>query len=463
MQSNFRLVSALMRGLWFIEESYADTQQDLIDRMLAGDGLSFARGDVQRENAEAAEDEMSVFAIAPGGGTFRASRYRSYNDAPQGAVAVIPLQGVVMRDDYCGDIGTDSRIQLVNQAAAHPNISAVVIDVNSPGGEASGLATFWDAIAAANRIKPVLGFVNDGMSASAGYFPISACAEVYVSHDHCGVGSIGCVLFMRDTRERQKKEGDRSFAVYAPQSTEKNKDFQDALDGKPEALKEGMLRAWCGDFISRVQLGRGDRLNPEAGNPFTGKMYWSADESKAMGLIDGVKTFQETIERAFELSQNWGSEQELIAGAPGAAAGALPAPAASPTTNSSLTTTKMHTRLLSLLGLTMALEATKDGTHLQAAHLDAIEGALEARETAEAALATATTNLAARDQSILDLTARAETAEQELAARQKPAAETTAPKLQGDDRTAPPKEQPAVDAQLEAVLKAKEELGIPNK
>ena len=36
MQSNFRLISALMRGVWFIEPGYAEEQLPLIDRLLAG-------------------------------------------------------------------------------------------------------------------------------------------------------------------------------------------------------------------------------------------------------------------------------------------------------------------------------------------------------------------------------------------------------------------------------------------
>ncbi len=80
-------------------------------------------------------------------------------------------------------------------AASNPNIAAIVLQIDSPGGEVSGTQQLADVIKSVQ--KPVVAFV-DGMMASAALWIGSAADEIIASTPQDIIGSIGTMMSFGD-------------------------------------------------------------------------------------------------------------------------------------------------------------------------------------------------------------------------------------------------------------------------
>ncbi|MBH2008400.1 MAG: S49 family peptidase, partial [Xanthomonadaceae bacterium] len=133
-------------------------------------------------------------------------------------VAVIPIHGTLVRRTVGleAESGLTSYAGLTAQldaALASPDVAAILLDVDSPGGESGGVFDLADRIRAAAQTKPVWAVAND-MAFSAAYALASAASKVFVSRTG-GVGSIGVIAMHVDQSERDAQDGVRYTAVFA--------------------------------------------------------------------------------------------------------------------------------------------------------------------------------------------------------------------------------------------------------
>lgn len=138
-------------------------------------------------------------------------------------VATIPLEGPIFRraglfaaisgGASVEDLGLDLTAAL-NEAA----VSAILLNVDSPGGEVNGIAELAAMIRAAEAQKPVVAYISD-LGASAAYWLASAAQEVVVASTAL-VGSIGVIATMPDPRRR----GDGEIQFVSSQSPRKAPD-----------------------------------------------------------------------------------------------------------------------------------------------------------------------------------------------------------------------------------------------
>src|SRR6202043_3845971 len=93
----------------------------------------------------------------------------------------------------------------IRQAAADPSIAAIVLDVDSPGGQGYGIEELGNAIYEARAAKPIAAVANS-LAASAAYWAASQATEFYAAPG-AEVGSIGVYTMHVDYSEALKKEG----------------------------------------------------------------------------------------------------------------------------------------------------------------------------------------------------------------------------------------------------------------
>lgn len=142
-------------------------------------------------------------------------------------VAVLPVTGPIFRragffSDISGATSVETLAKDLETALADPNVRAVLLEFDSPGGEANGIGELAAMIRAGSQRKPVWGYAG-GLAASAAYWLAAACEEVVIS-PAAMVGSIGCVTTWRDTRERDEKAGIRTYEIVSSQSPGKRPD-----------------------------------------------------------------------------------------------------------------------------------------------------------------------------------------------------------------------------------------------
>ena len=95
--------------------------------------------------------------------------------------------------------------------------------------------------------------------------------------------------------------GMKMHEIYAPQSTEKNKGYRDAISGNYEAVLAD-LEVTADTFINAVEMNRGGRATDSKSDWSTGKLYYAKDAQRA-GLIDGIKNFEQVVSKAAWLAK----------------------------------------------------------------------------------------------------------------------------------------------------------------
>ena len=178
------------------------------------------------------------------------NRWASFNDAPDHSIAEIAIEGPLMKAGECGEPGYQAFTDWIKEADASPRIDGILLRMDSPGGAVYGVATMADAIK--STTKPVIAFVDDGIAASAGYWLACHADEIVLSQTFSQVGSIGVFTTLADWYGYFEKEGLKVKDVYARQSTDKNGDYREALEGNEDSLIDH-LSALADTFISTVK------------------------------------------------------------------------------------------------------------------------------------------------------------------------------------------------------------------
>ena len=133
-------------------------------------------------------------------------------------IAVIPVHGSLVRrsmamDAQSGLTSYPDIASLLDAAVTDPGINGILLDIDSPGGEAGGVFDLARRVREIDAIKPVWALASDG-AYSAAYAIASAASRVYVTQTG-GVGSIGVIAMHVDQSARDAQEGYRFTAVTA--------------------------------------------------------------------------------------------------------------------------------------------------------------------------------------------------------------------------------------------------------
>jgi protease-4 len=305
--TGFHTISAILRGEWLLDIAFAHAHLPFIETLLTKGNLPDFSAFEQFSKIKTHSEFHSISNNA-NGGIFTADSLVSIQDAPKGSIAIIDISGPILKNGgACGEPGAIHFASWINAANQNPNIIGILLLIDSPGGMVSGTQTAADAVRLS--IKPVISLINDGMMGSAATWIGTSALEVYASHKTDTIGSIGVFCTLQDFSKNLEMRGITVMEIYAPQSTDKNQDYYEALDNKPEQIKT-KLKLIADQFISAVKISREGKLDITKGDPFTGKMF-SADQALEIGLIDGFSTVQGAINRIMELSNQGKREQKL--------------------------------------------------------------------------------------------------------------------------------------------------------
>lgn len=201
-----------------------------ITRVIRLDGREF--------DPSAMDDEGDEF-LAPGGNP------RSGYDMV-GSVAVVPVEGTLVNKlgtlrPYSGMTGYDGIRQNVLAALADPKVKAIVLNVDSPGGEVSGCFDLVDTLHQVRGEKPIWAILTES-AYSAGYAIASACDRVMVPRTG-GTGSVGVIWMHMDW---SKAIGEAGIKVTILQYGDRK------ADGHPEIPMSDEARALFQDEINTM-------------------------------------------------------------------------------------------------------------------------------------------------------------------------------------------------------------------
>ena len=131
-------------------------------------------------------------------------------EVADGGIAVIPITGTLLNRH--GWISAMSGMrsyggirEKVEDAATDPAVKAILLDIDSPGGEASGLFDLVDFLYEVREMKTLWASVDDS-AFSAAYGIASAAEKVYVTRTS-GTGSVGAIVIHVDFSKAAEMEG----------------------------------------------------------------------------------------------------------------------------------------------------------------------------------------------------------------------------------------------------------------
>ena len=269
----------ILNGIWMMDEAYAANYIPMIASYLKGERLH-SKTDLPAMN------DRNSFQVASNS----ESRF-SADNAPKGSIAILNISGAITKQDQeCGPAGMKTKSDLLKQCYASENISAVILTIDSGGGQGMAMRLLSETISQKN--KPVGAFIEDN-ACSAAYGIASGCDYICANSDFAVVGSIGTYITIADYTEKMKQMGINLIEIYATASTDKNKDFRDAIAGNPDALR-AQADNYNEMFLSMIEKNRGDKLKSDRSVWGTGQIYFGK-KAVELGLIDGIDTFENFI------------------------------------------------------------------------------------------------------------------------------------------------------------------------
>ena len=212
-------------------------------------------------------------------------------------VACIQIEGMlVQKSGYVRPIsgltGYDGVRANFLGAIADPAVRAIVLDLNSGGGEVSGCFDLADTIYACRGVKPIWGICGD-CAYSAAYALASACDRVTVPRTG-GVGSVGIITLLVDYSKAITTSGLAvHFVYYGDQKAEETRQMHTGV--KPEMLAriQQDVDAMGDLFVETVARNR--NLSAARVREQQAAYYLGADGVNA-GLADAVMAPDEAIE-----------------------------------------------------------------------------------------------------------------------------------------------------------------------
>ncbi len=205
-------------------------------------------------------------------------------------------------------IGDETLVKAIKEATEDPFIKAIVLRVNSPGGDALASDLIWDALVTAKEKKPVVVSMGD-VAASGGYY-ISCMADKIFADPNTITGSIGVFLIIPHTgkffendlgihysRVKTAEHADMSYLTMnlnsfsRPLTEEEKKIFQQGVDETYH------------DFLSRVDEGR-STFNSTAEVDSIGQgRVWSGTDALEIGLVDTLGSLKDAIDYATNIAK----------------------------------------------------------------------------------------------------------------------------------------------------------------
>lgn len=210
----------------------------------------------------------------------------------QGGVAVIPVHGsLINRFGRCyGYVTGYNFIRAQRDAAfADPDVTAIVYDVNSPGGEASGCFELADESFALRGTKPTIAVVDSDCYSAA--YAFASTADKVVVTPTGGAGSIGVYTMHVDMSKMLEDWGLKMTIVHAGAHKVDGHPFGELPDDVRADMQASVNKTYD-KFVASVAR---NRDLPEKAVRDTEARCYNADDALALGLIDGVASPQEAI------------------------------------------------------------------------------------------------------------------------------------------------------------------------
>jgi protease-4 len=195
-----------------------------------------------------------------------------------------PVIGLIHLNDAIYSYSANDLIAQINYARDHPEVRAVVLVLDSPGGTVADTEAIYLELINLRQSKPVVTIVQ-GMAASGAYY-LAVGTDHIITSPSSMVGNIGVIAELPP--EPVIQENIATTGPYKMSGTPR-----DTLLREMEVVKQG--------FYQAVILGRGEKLQIGPEILLRGQL-WTGSEALQLGLVDEIGSQSEAIIRVSQLA-----------------------------------------------------------------------------------------------------------------------------------------------------------------
>jgi protease IV len=214
-------------------------------------------------------------------------------------IAIIYAQGEIMSGE--GDvnkIGEGSMRRSLMEARNNKNVKAIVLRINSPGGNALTSDLIWREIELTKKIKPVV--VSMGNYAASGGYYIACNANKIFAENNTITGSIGVFGILPNFNQLATKIGVHSEQLKTNDNAAEYSPFL-PMDEKFKAFTTESVEHVYKTFVAHVAEGR--KMTFAQVDSIAQGRVWSGSQAIKVGLVDKIGGMDDAIKEAALLSK----------------------------------------------------------------------------------------------------------------------------------------------------------------
>ena len=221
---------------------------------------------------------------------------------PARKILVVPVVGALVGEGggspLLGEsVSVEEVFALLQRAEEDREVAAVVLRINSPGGELMAAERLWRKIRALCKEKPVV--VSMGNVAASGGYYIAAPAHAIFAEENTVTGSIGIFSLRPNLAGFYRWLGVNNETTIRGEQADWAGDTH-ALTPAGKARLEKSLRRYYDTFVGKVAAGR--RMDLKAAYEVAQGKVFSGLQAKENGLVDEVGGLVDAIKKAMSLS-----------------------------------------------------------------------------------------------------------------------------------------------------------------
>lgn len=248
---------------------------------------------------------IGIIALAGGSSDGNVTSFGSdekiiYRGSNEGKVAVVDIKGMILQGEANETGGAITGVVLndLRKAASDDQVRAVIINIESPGGEVVASDIIYNEIEKLADDKPVVAY-SSTTAASGGYMAAMG-ADHFMIHPQGITGSIGVVLQTASLEGLYEKLGIETATIKSDEYKTNDQLFDDDPDGELDQVFQEIVDDSYDRFVEIVMKGRGmNRIEVE--ELADGRIY-SGEQAVKLGLADDTGYFENSIAKAYELA-----------------------------------------------------------------------------------------------------------------------------------------------------------------
>lgn len=220
------------------------------------------------------------------------------NETPSG-IAIIPLKGEISNSSGAFDstLGSDEIVELIEEAEKNPQVGAIFLDIDSPGGEV--VASKQIVYKVRSSKKPVYSYINS-LGTSGAYYIASASDYIMADEDSI-TGSIGVISIFYNLQELLDNIGVEVTVVKEGNLKAIGSPFKELTDEEREII-QGILAEVYEGFKNDVLEFRAGKITKSELEKIADGRIISGRQALKANLVDELLTKEQAFEKAAELA-----------------------------------------------------------------------------------------------------------------------------------------------------------------